>query len=126
MVLLWSLLALSALYWAAVAFQLAQALRHVPQLAELSPAPPARWPALSLVIPACNEASTLEPALRSRLREYYPDLELVVIDDRSTDGTGGIVERVAAGDSRVRPLHVDTLPEGWLGKVHALHVGAEA
>jgi Glycosyl transferase family 2 len=126
MILLWGILALSALYWAAIAYQLGQALRWVPQLAELNPVPPARWPALSLVIPACNEADTLESALRSRLREDYPGLELVVIDDRSTDGTGDIVERVAAEDARVRPLHVHALPEGWLGKVHALHVGAEA
>jgi hypothetical protein len=126
MILLGIALALSALYWATVALQLARAMRQVPQLAELRPPPPPRWPRLSLVIPACNEADTLEPALRSRLGEDYPELELVVIDDRSTDATGAIVDRVAAADSRVLPLHVTSLPEGWLGKVHALHRGAEA
>src|SRR5215217_7919172 len=103
--ILWSFaLGLSALYWGYVALQLARAMRQVPQLAELQPPVPSHWPRVSLVIPACNEADTLEPALRSRLREDYPELELVVIDDRSTDATGEIVDRVAAADFRVLPL----------------------
>ena len=121
-----ALLALSALYWGTVAVLLVQALRRVPQLCELRPPAPAAWPRLSLVIPACNEGDTLGPALQSRLREDYPALELVVVDDRSTDATGAIVDAAAAQDPRVRPLHVRELPEGWLGKVHALHVGAAA
>jgi glycosyltransferase involved in cell wall biosynthesis len=71
-------------------------------------------------VPACNEARHIEAALVTLLAQDYPDFEIVAIDDRSSDATGEINERLAAADSRVRPVRIETLPEGWLGKVHAL------
>ncbi len=68
----------------------------------------------------------MEAALSSRLRSAYPDLEFILINDRSADGTGEIMDRVAAGDSRAKTIHVTDLPEGWLGKVNALRLGAAA
>lgn len=88
--------------------------------------PPAAAPSVSVVVPARNEAGTLERALRSLMAQDLPDLEIVVVDDRSEDATGAIAVRVAAGDARVRVITVESLPEGWLGKPHALHVGAAA
>src|SRR6185436_10465400 len=52
--------------------------------------------------------------------------EFIVVDDRSTDGTGEILRRLAKEDTRVRVKRVDALPEGWLGKCHACHIGASA
>jgi glycosyltransferase involved in cell wall biosynthesis len=112
----------SALYWALTAIAAWLLRRGVPLLERLSPPVPARWPRVSVVIPACDEAATIEGALRSRLLEGYPNAEYIVVDDRSKDRTGEIVDRLAREDARVVPMHVHELQAGWLGKVHAMHV----
>ena len=63
--------------------------------------------------------------MQSLLAVDYPELEIVLVDDRSTDRTGEIVEDLARQDQRIRTLHVEALPEGWNGKVHALQRGLE-
>lgn len=99
--------------------------RRCPQLASLDPPTPASWPALSVVIAARDEEQTIASGLRSLLAEGYPALEIVVVDDRSTDRTGEVIERLAGSDARVVPMHLRDLPAGWLGKVHALQRGLE-
>src|SRR5262249_27703403 len=98
-------------------------MQGLPLLADdASPAPP-EWPSVSLIVPARNEEASIGPAVRSRLAEGYPALEVVLVDDRSTDGTGAVVDALAREDGRIQPVHVQTLPPGWLGKVHALREG---
>ena len=84
------------------------------------------YPFVSVVVAARDEREAVEAALRSLLEQDYPGrLEVIAVDDRSTDGTGDIMAGLAAGRSgRLRHLRVDGLPEGWLGKNHALWVGA--
>ncbi len=113
-------------YWLITSALALRAAWTMPVLRDLRPSEPARWPSRSVVIPACNEAATIEEALRSRLAQSYPSLEVVVVEDRSTDATAAIVDRIAAEDPRLRALHITELPRGWLGKLHALHRGAEA
>lgn len=82
-------------------------------------------PRLTVIVPACNEEATLERGLVSLLVMDYPELEFIVVNDRSTDRTGDILDRVAASDDRIRPVHLKTLERGWLGKCHALYHAAK-
>jgi len=98
--------------------------RSIASLRDL-PADGHELPTVSVVVAARNEARTIAPALRSLLELDYPDLEILVVNDRSTDGTGEILDREAAlRPDRLRVFHLSTLPPGWLGKNHALHVAA--
>lgn len=82
------------------------------------------WPRVSIVIAARNEERNIEEALQSVLSLDYPDLEIVFVNDRSTDRTAQIVERISGRDPRLHLETIATLPDGWLGKNYALHVGA--
>ena len=80
---------------------------------------------VSVVVPARNEAANIEHCLRSLLDQDYPELEICAVDDRSTDATGSIMDRLqreSLGELRV--IHIRELPAGWLGKTHAMWRGA--
>jgi glycosyltransferase involved in cell wall biosynthesis len=81
-------------------------------------------PSLSVVIAACNEQDTLVAALGSLLQVDYPDLQIVLVNDRSRDATGDLMESLACNNERVTVVHIEHLPDDWLGKNHALHQGA--
>lgn len=82
------------------------------------------WPAVTAIIPAKDEREALPECLESVCRQSYPDLEILVVDDRSTDGTGEVARGFAARDPRVRVVTIEELPAGWTGKTHALHVAS--
>lgn len=123
--LLYIYLAGTLVYWVCVLGGVWLTTRYVPRLVDVEFDEPAVWPKVSVIAAARNEARTVEQAAASRMELDYPDLQLVLIDDRSTDGTGEAVGRVAAADDRVAAVHIEQLPEGWLGKVHALHRGTQ-
>lgn len=124
-ILFW-LAALAAAGFAAAFVELARGGRSLKQLHLLPPADPAAMPSVSIVIAARNEARGIEPALRSVLRQQGQRIEVIAVDDRSDDATGAILDRMAAEDPRLRVVHVTELPAGWLGKNHALWLGAHA
>ncbi len=105
----------AAAYWLWIAYAMFRTRRDVPMVAELDVAEPGEWPRLSVIVPARDEADRIEAAARTLLDEDYPNLEIVFVDDRSTDGTGEIVDHLAAESDRARALHVSELPDGWLG-----------
>ena len=77
---------------------------------------PPHQPRVSLLVPARNEARSIEGCVRGLLAQDYPDFEVIILDDESTDGTGEILARITAEDSRLRVIHGQPLPAGWLGK----------
>ena len=90
-----------------------------PKARELEPAPK-----VSILVPARNEEAEIGDCLRSLLQQTHPDVEIVVLDDRSTDRTAAIVR--AVGGDRVRLITGVELPDGWTGKNWACHQLAEA
>jgi glycosyltransferase involved in cell wall biosynthesis len=84
------------------------------------------WPRLSVVVACRNEEANVRRALSSLLAQDYPDLEIVAVDDRSEDATGAILRELAGANRALTVARVDALPPGWLGKTHAMQVGAGA
>jgi hypothetical protein len=89
--------------------------------------PPPAAERVSVLVPARDEADRIEPCLRALLASRgVADLEVLVLDDGSTDGTGAVVRRVADADPRMRLLAGAPPPPGWLGKPHACQQLADA
>ena len=116
-----ALLAFSA--WLGLGLAAARSGRATPRLAEQPPDPAP--PPVSAVVPCRDEAPHVEAAVRSLLSQDLPGLEVVAVDDRSSDATGAILDRLAAEDARLTVVHLTALPDGWLGKNHACAAGAE-
>ncbi len=87
---------------------------------------PARFPHVSILIPVRNEEAVIGDCVRSLLAQDYPDFEVLVLDDGSTDGTAERLAALAARDSRLQVLEGKPLPEGWLGKHWACQQLADA
>jgi chlorobactene glucosyltransferase len=104
-----------------VARSLTVALRSNDRLEACEPHP--ELPFLSIIVPARNEERQIETCVRSLLAQHYPHFEVIVVDDRSTDSTARILDRLSAADARVRAICGEPLPEGWIGKPWALTQG---
>ncbi len=102
---------------------LAVNLWTMPRLSGVRPATQG-LPSVSVIIPARNEERSIEAAVRSHLAQRYPDFEVIAVEDRSSDRTGEILARIAREDPRLTVVAGSDPPPGWLGKPHALHLGA--
>ena len=114
-----------ALFAVTVLVGLIVGYRQVPELRGVKPAEPP-VPGVSIVIAARDEERHVEPAVRALLALDYPDYELIVVNDRSVDATAAILGRLAAEEPRLKVVTVTGLPAGWLGKNHALQLGASS
>ncbi|MBL8206821.1 MAG: glycosyltransferase family 2 protein [Blastocatellia bacterium] len=93
-------------------------LKEVPRLVSINP------PRVSVIVAARNEEREIEAALQSVLAQNYDNLEVLVVNDRSTDSTGLILERMTNDYPELRVVTITELPTHWLGKNHALYIGA--
>src|SRR5439155_6179779 len=82
-------------------------------------------PTVSVIVPARDEEARIETTLRRLLAQECVNLEVIAVDDRSRDQTGTIAQRLAVEDTRIKPVRIDALPEGWLGKCFACQTGSE-
>ncbi len=81
-------------------------------------------PLVTAILPARNEEANLEDCLNSLRAQTYPRLEIIVVDDRSSDRTAAIAAQAARIDPRVRVLSINDRPPGWTGKTYALYKAA--
>lgn len=119
-----------ALAWASRVLDAAWGMRKVTDISrpKWEPHGAAAQPRVSIIVPARNEEEHIEESLIRLLQLDYPDFEVVAINDRSTDRTGEVMDRIAArpeAHGRLKVMHVAELPAGWLGKVHAMWMGAK-
>jgi glycosyltransferase involved in cell wall biosynthesis len=140
-----------ALAWAS---RIVDAALGMPSVADVSrpewdrnPVSAAGNPRVSIIVPARNEEDSIEPALRTLLALDYNNYEVIAVNDRSTDRTGEIMEKIASENEAVAPplsrsvrqggefsatkpapnfrvIHHSELPPGWLGKTHAMWTAA--
>ncbi|GAE47228.1 dolichol-phosphate mannosyltransferase [Mesobacillus boroniphilus JCM 21738] len=82
-------------------------------------------PLLSVIVAARNEEDHILQSIRTHLNQTYKNTEWILVNDRSEDGTGKVMESLKRLDSRIEVIHIDSLPEGWIGKNHALHKGCQ-
>ncbi len=110
--------------WRAVAA--AVGLPKVPDL--LHPAfdaSPITGPSLTVIVPALNEEDKVAACLESLIAQDYESLQIVAVNDRSTDRTGSVMDALARKHpGRLQVLHITELPDGWLGKTHAMALAA--
>lgn len=118
--------ALWALPYILTPFVVAWRWRRSRSLDDVTDVAPMDAPMVSVIIPARNEAHNIERCVRSLLTSRWPRLEIVVVDDHSTDGTGEIARAIAAGDVRLRVIEAPPLPDDWFGKQWACATGASA
>jgi glycosyltransferase involved in cell wall biosynthesis len=119
--LFWTgLLGLVASLWILEAIDIARGLPRMPELARVPPLEDRDCPAVSILFAARDEAEKLPAALETFLSLDYPRYEVVAADDRSEDSTGAILQAAAGKNPHLKPVRIDSLPSGWLGKPHAL------
>ena len=120
-----SLAVLTLIVVTAAGIRLLRGNRSMQYLKDQSPAKIPQSPKVSVIIPARNEERWIEQGVLSVLAQDYEPLEVIVVEDRSTDRTGEILNRMARDHQHLRVVRVSALPAGWLGKNYAAWRGAQ-
>ncbi len=124
-----------AFAWCRQAVSALRGMARLPVLTEtdasLPPMPASASPQITVIVPACNEEATIEATLRSLLASTGLRVQVIAVDDRSTDRTGQRMDNLAAvnaasgGRHTLEVMHIRALPASWLGKPHAMSLAAQ-
>jgi cellulose synthase/poly-beta-1,6-N-acetylglucosamine synthase-like glycosyltransferase len=128
-ILFYAYCALGAGAWIIMFVLLLLGRRRMTRLLYTRAALPSVPPHVTILVPAKDEAAGIRKCVQRILAQDYPSFRVVAVDDRSTDGTGPLLDELAREHPRrVTALHIEQggLPDGWLGKCHALHVASRA
>jgi cellulose synthase/poly-beta-1,6-N-acetylglucosamine synthase-like glycosyltransferase len=117
---------LVSLIWLSRHLQISRELGRDSALNPDSPGVAGPPPCLSVIVAARDEERNIRQCVRGWLRQDYPDFELIIVNDRSSDATAELAAQEAGSDRRFTLLNVEELPEGWCGKNHAMHMGVQA
>ncbi len=109
----------------AISLEIALGMRRMTDIKDVLPIQHENVPRVSFIIPACNETNTIETALQSVLELDYANLEIIVVNDRSTDNTEAVLERMKSKYPNLILHKISELPRDWMGKSYALQSGAE-
>jgi cellulose synthase/poly-beta-1,6-N-acetylglucosamine synthase-like glycosyltransferase len=124
-ILLTGLLCLIAIAWIVQFVEIAIGVSSIPSLEDAPPLKDSECPQVSILVAGRDEADKLPGALETFLALDYPRYEVIAVDDRSEDSTGAILQAAAQKDARLKAVRVASLPDGWLGKPHALQQAYE-
>ncbi len=111
---------LMALAWIAAAVVIGRGMSKIPLMSEAPDPEGHPLPRISIIFAARDEAEKLPHALATFQDLDYPNYEVIAADDRSVDATGAILDAAAASNVNFKAVHISELPDGWLGKPHAL------
>lgn len=122
--------ALDVFFWLVAVFYAWTSLRMIREVVGIRRLPPLESSEdevrVTAVVPVRDGVGQIAGTIETLLAQTGVRLDVIVVDDRSEDGTAELIDRIAADEERVTALHVAALPDRWLGKCHALHVGSEA
>jgi glycosyltransferase involved in cell wall biosynthesis len=118
--------ALVAAFWVFHGLRVSYGAAKLPWLKDFEPVGEVACPSISLIFAARDEEEKLPVALATLATLDFPPLEIIAVDDRSQDATGQMLDEFATAHPRFRAVHVSEIPNGWLGKTHALQKGFEA
>lgn len=120
------LASINFLHWLSTSILWFKEIKKIPVFRETDP-PHNKdtYPSLSVIVPACNEEDSIEQAVRKLICQDYPGLEVIVVNDRSTDRTGEILQNLEGQYPELKIINIKNLPPNWLGKNHAIYQGVK-
>ncbi|MDX5473961.1 MAG: glycosyltransferase family 2 protein [Bacillaceae bacterium] len=113
---------ITCIFWLVVFLDATIGMRNIVRLESIPPNSTTE-PLISIIVAAKDEEKHIKESILSQLKQTYENIEWIIVNDRSTDKTGNIINKLASLDNRIKPVHVKELPKSWLGKNYALYKG---